>query len=297
MATQIKGLIGGTRATNFFKIDPELIIIQEGFNPRDSSNIDPLELYESIKENGVVSPLIIKLDKDGNVLLVDGERRLTTVLKLIEDGVDIQSVPCLKINKSQDNEVDLLMMAMIANDSKQLTPLEFSETFARLLKYGLKPAEIAKKVGKSRGWVDNMIILNNLNPSLKQELRNGVITLNIALDIVRENQGDYEAQNEDFKIITENAEIITETVINEDNEPVEKVVKTKLYSKGSMKPVKLGVAKEILKAVAFNDEELEDLANLKQLIDKYTTDDKSISNVEMKAFALGMMAAKGKYMV
>jgi ParB family chromosome partitioning protein len=121
-------------------------------------NLD--ELVVSIKEHGVIQPLIVR-DVDGKYELIAGERRWRASTRL---GLD--EVPVILRDAS---DRDVLEMALIENLQREdLDPLEEAEAFQRLANdFGLKQEEIAQRVGKNRATVSNSIRLLDLDKEVQ----------------------------------------------------------------------------------------------------------------------------------
>ena len=121
-------------------------------------NLD--ELVKSIREHGVIQPLIVR-NVEGKYELIAGERRWRASNKL---GLD--EVPVILRDAS---DRDVLEMALIENLQREdLDPLEEAEAYARLAKdFGLKQEQIAQRVGKNRATVSNSIRLLDLDESVQ----------------------------------------------------------------------------------------------------------------------------------
>ena len=116
------------------------------------------ELADSIRENGVIQPLIVTHSDEPDVYeLIAGERRLRAS-KL----ANLLTVPVVILEV--DNENSLLEMALIENIQRtDLNPLEEAEAYSKLIdKFGYTQEETAKRVGKKRSTITNMLRLLNL---------------------------------------------------------------------------------------------------------------------------------------
>ncbi|MFZ5821419.1 MAG: ParB/RepB/Spo0J family partition protein [Chloroflexota bacterium] len=136
--------------------------------PRDQ--FDPKDLQElaaSIREHGILQPLILSPGADGIYTLVAGERRLQAA-KL----AGLRSVPAI-LRQVSDRE--LLELALIENIQRaELNPLEEADAYRQLSEdFGLSHEEIALRVGKSRPAVSNTLRLLNLSAAVKQALVEG----------------------------------------------------------------------------------------------------------------------------
>ncbi len=142
------------------------------FQPR--KNFQPEELSElvgSIKNQGILQPLIVrKLDKD-NYEIIAGERRFraATLAGLTEVPVIIKNV----------NDQDALTIALIENIQREnLNPLEEAIALDRLIKeFSLTHNEIATAVGKSRTVITNLLRILQLPHEIKQMLENNQLDL------------------------------------------------------------------------------------------------------------------------
>ena len=143
-------------------------------NPRQPrANFDPEELTEladSIREHGVLQPLIItKGDKPERYTLITGERRL---LAAREAG--LKTVPVILRDVSDQQLVEL---ALVENVQRaDLSPLEAAEAYRQLTEeFNLSHEEVAARVGKSRVAVTNTLRLLNLPPAVQKALAEGHI--------------------------------------------------------------------------------------------------------------------------
>lgn len=162
-------------------LNPKNIVINVGFNPRIDRG-DIAELVKSIKRNGVQQP--IKVRKAGkHYELVDGERRLTAVLKL-----GLRSIPALE-DKGKRTDEDLLSLALICNDGKPLAPVEEADAFRRLVKGGWSPRAIAVATGKSLRLVKDRLTLISAHPDVAAAVRSGKLNVGTALAIAKKAKG------------------------------------------------------------------------------------------------------------
>jgi ParB family chromosome partitioning protein len=138
------------------------------YQPR--MHIDPEELIsiaDSIRENGVIQPLIITKDKDSDkYFLIAGERRLRA-----SQLAGLKTVPVV-IKDSSPQE--MLELALIENiQRKDLNPLEEANAFAQMInEFGVSQDDIAVKVGLNRVTITNKIRLLNLPDEVKEDVLN-----------------------------------------------------------------------------------------------------------------------------
>jgi len=135
---------------------------------RDLARSELEELAESIREHGVLQPLVVTPASDGNgYLLIAGERRLEAA-RLI----GLETVPVVV---RVADERQSLVLALVENLQREdLHPLESAEGYRQLVEdFGLSHEEVAKRVGKSRSTVSNTLRLLRLPASVRQALGAG----------------------------------------------------------------------------------------------------------------------------
>lgn len=120
------------------------------------------ELANSIKEKGILQPILVRQLQDGFELIA-GERRLEAV-KLI--GYKYISAIVTDVN----TDLDMLEYALIENIQREnLNPIEEAAAYEKLNKiYGLSHEDIATRVGKNRATVTNQMRLLNLSESIRE---------------------------------------------------------------------------------------------------------------------------------
>lgn len=146
-------------------------VVPSPLQPRTEFRPDQLnELIESIRERGIVQPLIVR-KVGAKYELVAGERRwrAATAVGLVE-------VPAV-VRTYSDCEV--LELALIENLQREdLNPIEEAMAYARLSKeFGLTQEEISRRVGKSRASVANAMRLLDLAADVQSLLKHGQITV------------------------------------------------------------------------------------------------------------------------
>ncbi len=128
------------------------------------------ELADSIREHGVIQPLILTRDEHGGYRLIAGERRLQAARL-----AGLQTVPVV-FREAASSE--LLELALIENIQRaDLNPIEEALAYRRLVdEHGLTQEEAAKRVGKSRAAVANAMRLLALESEIRRSLVAGEIT-------------------------------------------------------------------------------------------------------------------------
>ncbi len=128
------------------------------------------ELADSIREHGILQPLLVRPLETGGYQLVAGERRwrAARMLGLAEVPVVIREM----------TETEVMELALIENLQRQdLNPLEEAAGYRELMMtYGLTQDQVAKRVGKSRSAVANCLRLLNIPEEIQPFLRSGQLT-------------------------------------------------------------------------------------------------------------------------
>ena len=171
-------------------LDPRIIVIEKGHNPRDyrlpENRAHLNALKASIKENGTISPLWVRFDPETkSAVLVDGECRLRANLELIQEGEDIAAVPTIQVPGK--SESDRLFDALTANTGKPLSKWEAGNAFRRLHKFGHEPEAIAKKLGYPVRYVNEAMELNDAPDEVKYLLSEQAVSPAFALSAIRKS--------------------------------------------------------------------------------------------------------------
>lgn len=153
------------------KTVPLTSIVPNPRQPRTRFKEEELaELADSIREHGVIQPLIVSEQSDGVYTLIAGERRLRA-----SQIAGLECVPVV-IRKADDQE--LLELALIENIQREdLSALEAAEAYKSLEEnFNLTHEEIAKRVGKNRASVTNTMRLLKLPGEVQKALLEKKIT-------------------------------------------------------------------------------------------------------------------------
>jgi ParB family chromosome partitioning protein len=161
-------------------IQIELKRINQGEEqPRKVFRDDALkELAASIKQKGVLQPVLVNRKKDGSFSLIAGERRVRA-----SKIAGLKRIPA--IVKNIDPE-DTLEVSLIENIQREdLGPIETAQAFQRLLKqFGLTQEKLSEKVGKERATVANYLRLLKLPQEIRKPLNDGELSMGYARAIL-----------------------------------------------------------------------------------------------------------------
>jgi len=141
------------------------------FQPRKHFEPEALkELADSIREQGIVQPLVVR-EQNGHLELIAGERRWRAA-----QLAGLAEVPVI-VRQADDRAV--LELALIENLQREnLNPIEEAQGYAQLLEqFTLTQEQVATKVGKSRAAVANSLRLLKLAPSIQNWVREGRLSV------------------------------------------------------------------------------------------------------------------------
>lgn len=141
------------------------------YQPRSSMDEDSLEdLKQSISQQGVLQPIIVR-KKAGHYEVVAGERRLRAAKM-----AGLRTIPAVI---RQVSDAEALEIALVENLQREdLNPIDEARGYRQLLeRFDLTQEQLAKKIGKDRSTIANILRLLQLPPIVKDALEKGEITV------------------------------------------------------------------------------------------------------------------------
>jgi ParB family chromosome partitioning protein len=159
----------------------EIIIDEIAANPyQPRTKVDDVSLEnlrESIRQKGVLQPVIVRR-KSGRFELVAGERRLRAA-KLAK----LRSIPAV-VKSVSDSEA--LEIALVENLQREdLNPIDEARGYKELIgRFKMTQAQLAKKLGRDRSTIANVVRLLNLPDQVRQGLEEGSITMGHARSLL-----------------------------------------------------------------------------------------------------------------
>lgn len=146
-------------------------IIPNTFQPRQIFSSQKItELAETIKEHGLLQPIIVRKYKDDKYEIIAGERRFRAVKYL-----GWEEIPAIV---KEMNDQETASMAVIENlQREELTSIEEAEAYQRLIDLNrMTQAQLAEQLGKSQSFIANKIRLLKLSRPVQQAILNRQIT-------------------------------------------------------------------------------------------------------------------------
>lgn len=139
------------------------------------------ELTQSIRDKGVLQPVLVRHEEDGDIFLIAGERRLKAA-----EAAGLTEVPALFIHDDRPQEI-----ALIENSLRQnLTAIEEAEAAGRLVsELNYSQDQVARVLGKKRTTVNEILSLNRLPAVIRDECRvNPACPRRVLVEIARKKQ-------------------------------------------------------------------------------------------------------------
>ncbi len=187
-----------------------------------------MELANSIKEHGIIQPIIVK-EENNIYTIIAGERRWRAAKQL-----NLKEVPVIVKDLTEKEVVEISLIENIIREN--LNPIEEAMAYKRLLKeFDLTQEEISKQVSKSRSTIANALRLLNLDERIQGYLIEGVISEGHGRAILGldNKESQYIVAQ---KVIDENLNVRqTESLVKnygkhqEDKEPIRKPVEDIYY--------------------------------------------------------------------
>ncbi|MGF6822723.1 ParB family chromosome partitioning protein [Microbacterium sp. ZKA21] len=181
-------------------VDPNAIVPNPR-QPRTHFDADHLaELVHSVREFGVLQPVVVRTNADGAFELIMGERRTRAARE-----AGLETIPAIVRDTTDE---DLLRDALLENlHRSELNPLEEASAYQQLLEdFGITQEELATRIGRSRPRISNTIRLLKLPVPVQQRVAAGVLSAGHARAILSLDDADAMQRLAD-KIINEDLSV------------------------------------------------------------------------------------------
>lgn len=184
--------------------------------PRKHFDQDKLQmLAESIAEKGVIQPLLVSKGIGNRFNLIAGERRLRAARIAGQEEVPV-------VIMESDSEGTTLELALIENIQRHdLNPIEEAMAYSRLINdFDLTQEMVAKKVGRERSTITNVLRLLNLPEYIQDDVANSIISEGHARVLLRIKENDTLLQEVRGRIISEELSVReTERICRQQKTP------------------------------------------------------------------------------
>ena len=199
MAKSFKQMIkdGEVRRADAMKVQLEDLHEESGFNLRIEgealeASIDALA--EFIANGGQIPALEVRPRAEGGVWIVDGHRRRRALIKLDKAG-RLPRTPnkedpnileaWVAVTAFEGSDADRVARIISSQENEKLSPLELAEGYKRLKAFGWTVDQIAKKVGKTRQHVEQVVTVGNANTDVQSLVAAGQVSATTAAQVVR----------------------------------------------------------------------------------------------------------------
>lgn len=175
---QDKAKANGILALNIHNITPN------EYQPRRMFGDNALnELVSSIKEKGVIQPIIVRKTANNSYQIIAGERRWRA-----SQLAGLSSIPAIVKEAAPAESLELALIENIQRED--LNPLETAEAFQRLIHdFQLTHDDLSRKVGKDRATVSNYLRILKLSSEIKKGIAEGALSIGHAKALLQvENQ-------------------------------------------------------------------------------------------------------------
>lgn len=159
------------KTSGILELDIHTIVPTE-HQPRRVFNDNSLkDLASSIKEKGVIQPVIVRKTAENSFVLIAGERRWRAA-----KTAGLKKIPAIIKDAAPAEALELALIENIQRED--LNPVETADAFQRLInEFNLTHDELSKKVGKDRATVTNYLRLLKLHPDIKAWIAGGSLSI------------------------------------------------------------------------------------------------------------------------
>lgn len=164
-------------------------ILANPYQPRQQfQEEDNIQLSESIKENGIIQPIIVRSKGDGAFELIAGERRLRAARL-----AGLQVVPAMVRHSTDEQSIQLALVENLQR--KDLNPMEEARGYHRMMKeFGYSQDTLAQRIGKDRSTIANLVRLIHLPAEIQRLVEAGSLSLGHAKVILGLSQSELQLQ-------------------------------------------------------------------------------------------------------
>lgn len=148
-------------------------------------------IAESIKATGYLrsEPFTIRLVDGDFAEVVNGNCRFAACQIALAEGAELLTVPCM-LEAPGTTEADRVANMVVANSGLLHSPLEMTAAVKRLLSFGWNEGQIAKRWGKSRQYISNLLELGGAPADIHAAITNGTVSATQAIKLIRSEGAD-----------------------------------------------------------------------------------------------------------
>lgn len=188
--------VTGVKKTDLFRVPPQELHHEPGFNERDYNDPDVIAQIEgfcaAFMAGEFVPPVVVRIDPlTGVKYLVDGHQRQKGALLAIERGHQIEHLDCVPF---RGNDADRVVVQLTSERGLKLKPLGIAMNYLKLHRMGKDNAEIAKRVNRTVTHVESMLVLATANSDVHALVKADAVSASSAIEAVKahgEKAGDF----------------------------------------------------------------------------------------------------------
>lgn len=163
----------------FEDLEIGLIDVEQGIRQiLDKESLD--ELAASIRQHGILQPLVVEPGDEGRYKLLIGSRRMAAARI-----IGLEKVPALVLDEQLEAEKSLAIQLVENLHREDLDPIDEAEVYSTLREMGNKVSAIARLVGKDRPYVSHSLRLLRLHSKVREAVRQRIIPREHALSLLR----------------------------------------------------------------------------------------------------------------
>jgi ParB-like chromosome segregation protein Spo0J len=179
--------VTGVKKTDLFRVRPQELHHEPGFNERDYNDPDVIAQIEGFCHSFMTGefepPLVVRIDPlTGPKFLVDGHQRHKGALLAIERGHGVEHLDCIPVRGS---DADRVVVQLTSERGLKLKPLGIAMNYLKLLRMGKDNAEIAARVNRTVTHVESMLVLATANSDVHALVKADAVSASGAIEAVR----------------------------------------------------------------------------------------------------------------
>lgn len=190
----VKDATQGVKSADLWQVPYEQLHVIPGFNVRehdDDYEVHLANLTNLIIENGYdrtkpLSGYVALIDGQSRIVITDGHSRYIAAGRAREMGTEIVTIPVVTSPRGTSQE-DLIVGLVTANSGRPLKPYEMGTVCKRLVSAGWEEAQIAKRLGITSTYVNDLLYLQSLSKALRDLVRTGKVSATLAITTAREH--------------------------------------------------------------------------------------------------------------
>lgn len=267
----------GLETSNINEI-PLKFLSPNPYQPRKTFNEDSLKsLSESIKVNGLISPILVSKINDEQYIIIAGERRYRASKILCNENLSRCTIEAKIIQNASDEKLRILSL-LENTDRENLSLRELSLSIKKYNEDGLSIRKIEELTGISKSKVSRLLKIGNLDEWILNKMEDLRITSEYAMDLIANATGDKKLQSQMLRLSSEGA----------TNAKLNQMLKKETKPQASEKIViqtpyeKIIPTSKIISKTNYNKLDIDKKEKVDKLLDKMVKIQKDMKNILQK---------------